>query len=149
MLRLAPADRGNIVLAGLLHDIGKLATPPAVLDATDVLTEYDNSVVRASVEHGEHLLQSCPTLHAVAPLVAAHLEWWNGSGYPRGLSGEQIPLGSRIVAIAHTYAARRCDGAITDSAAGLYSGAGTRFDPAIVDAAVGPRNPVNQFSRIM
>ena len=141
-LRLTPPERSRVALAGLLHDIGKLGLPRALLDIPAPLDERDNVNLRAHSHYGEQLLQRFAILDPVAPLVAAQQERWDGSGYPRGWSGEQIPLGSRIVAVAHAYDvlshthSRGAAGAACAIATGLRSAAGTRFDPTVVNAAI-------------
>lgn len=138
-LRLPPVDRSRIALAGLLHEIGKLTLPRSVLD--DPNGSQESEAVRAYVEKGEQMLRDLPTLTSVAPLVAAHQECWDGSGYPHGLRGEEIPLGSRIVAVAHAIESlpqARVNGNGLDRTAfsALRAGAGTRYDPSIVEVVV-------------
>jgi len=141
-LHLTPPERSRVALAGLLHDIGKLGLPRALLDIPAPLDERDKVDLRAHIHYGEQLLQRFAILDPVAPLVAAQHEWWDGSGYPRGWSGEQIPLGSRIVAVAKAYEglarthSRGAAGAASAIATGLRSAAGTRFDPTVVNAAI-------------
>jgi HD-GYP domain-containing protein (c-di-GMP phosphodiesterase class II) len=129
-----------VALAGLLHDIGTLGLPRALLDIPAPLDERDNAALRAHIHYGAQLLQRFAILDPVAPLVAAQHEWWDGSGYPRGWRGEQIPLGSRIVAVANAYdglSRTPCSGAGPSAiATGLRSAAGTRFDPTVVNAAI-------------
>lgn len=136
-LRLAPLDRGRVALAGLLHDVGKLAAPHTLLDPTE-----SHNVPREHVDDASQLLQSLPNLQSLAPLVAAHQEWWDGSGYPRGLRGTEIPLGSRIIAAADTYAMLRQE-QTPDGPRGtariaeeLRRVAGTRLDPDVAEAAI-------------
>jgi HD-GYP domain-containing protein (c-di-GMP phosphodiesterase class II) len=142
VLRLAPPERNRVALAGLLHDIGKLGLPRALLDLPAPLDEGHHADLRAHSHYGEQLLQRFAILAPVAPLVAAQHEWWDGSGYPRGWSGEQIPLGSRIVAVANAYdvlSHMHSSGtapAASAIATGLRAAAGTRFDPAVVHAAI-------------
>jgi diguanylate cyclase (GGDEF)-like protein len=133
-LRLAPVECNRVALAGLLHDIGKLGLPHALLANTHPLDERDNAHLRAHIHLGEQLLRRFAILDPVAPIIAAQQEWWDGSGYPRGLSGEEIPLGSRIVAVANAYDVLCC--VRSDVAAELHNGAGTQFDPTVVNAAM-------------
>ncbi len=139
-LHLPAVDRGRIALAALLHDMGKLSAPPSLLDDLDPLTEGQSEEARALVLQGEQLLRRIPALSALAPIVGAQLEWWDGTGHPRGLCDGEIPLGSRVIAVAHALAAlRRSNGMVSGKesvAAALRSGAGTRYDPAVVDAAM-------------
>lgn len=136
-LDLAPTERSHITLAGLLHDIGKLSASAVLLDGAAPYANGDDESLRGHILQGEQLLRSLPTLSIVAPIVGAQLEWWDGSGHPHGLHEEQIPLGSRIVAVAHAYL--RCRDAATNGSANLTAlrrEAGTHFDPAVVKAAV-------------
>lgn len=142
-LRLSPAERTRVALAGLLHDIGTLGDPPAdaTVDALDEHQEHSRGHTRA----GADLLRSIPTLSAVAELVAAHHEQWDGSGYPDGLRGEEIPLGSRVIATAETYDLLTRAFATSTHSGGkrkasalpaLRHASGTRLDPMVVTAAL-------------
>lgn len=136
-LGLAATERSHITLAGLLHDIGKLSAAPALLDSAAPYANGEDESLRVHILQGEQLLRNLPTLSVVAPIVGAQLEWWDGSGHPHGLHEEQIPLGSRIVAVAHAYL--RCRDASAHGSANLTAlrrEAGTHFDPAVVKAAV-------------
>jgi len=100
--------------AGLLHDIGKLTVPDTLLRKKEPLTADEYVLVQSHPRAGARLLESFPVLHGPAILIAHHHEHWNGSGYPFGLRGEMIPLGSRILAVADAFDA-------------LTSGHSTRF----------------------
>jgi len=89
--------------AARLHDIGKLAVPEAVMTKPSPLTTGEVAIMRRHVEAGAEILASTNTLRALAPVVFASHEWFNGGGYPRQISGEDIPLASRIVAICDAY----------------------------------------------
>jgi diguanylate cyclase (GGDEF)-like protein len=136
-----PRDAVELIAhAALLHDVGKLAIPAEILNKSGSL---DDAEWRTMAQHpviGEGILRRIPQLAPIAPIVRHEHEHWNGSGYPDGLSGTQIPLGSRIVLACDAYVAMitrrpyRRALARADAVAQLRAGAGTQFDPAIVDA---------------
>lgn len=144
-LRLAPAERARIAIAGLLHDIGLIAVPETApsnssADEAGSLSRHNGDEPPQHARVGEELLRGIPTLGSVAELVGAHHEWWDGTGYPRGLRGEEIPLGGRVVAVADAYdtlvrlaGGRRKAAAL---AATLRQAAGTRLDPGVVSEAL-------------
>jgi diguanylate cyclase (GGDEF)-like protein len=126
--------------AALLHDVGKLAIPPEILRKDGTLNDAEWQMV---VEHpviGEGILRRIPQLALLAPIVRHEHEHWDGSGYPDGLSGSQIPIGSRIILACDAYAAmitrrpyRRALHQL-DAVAELRARAGTQFDPEVVAA---------------
>lgn len=90
--------------AALVHDLGLVAVPTFILDKPhETLTPVEWERLRLHPYHAERILAHVPGLEPVAPLVAAHHERWDGQGYYRGLSGEQIPLGARIIAVADRF----------------------------------------------
>ena len=89
--------------AGLLHDIGKLTLPLNLLHKNGPLTADEYVLVQSHPRAGARLLESFTFLHGPAVLIAHHHEHWNGSGYPFGLRGEMIPLGSRILAVTDAF----------------------------------------------
>jgi putative nucleotidyltransferase with HDIG domain len=125
---------------GLLHDIGKIGTPHAILDKAGKLTTEEMHTMREHVEVGLRILEPIPGLGESLPIVAEHHEWFDGSGYPRGLAGEQISLYARIFAVADSYDAMTSDrpyrkGLPASEAVGMIRAkAGTQFDPAVVEA---------------
>lgn len=92
-------------LAAILHDIGKVAVPAAILNKPDRLTPEENAKVRLHAETGYEILQSLPFSGPVAEIVRQHHERYDGSGYPRGLTGEKILLEARILAVVDIYEA--------------------------------------------
>ncbi len=100
---LSPAHQNLIEEAALLHDIGKLAMPDGILLKGGPLTEEEKTVVRGHPLVGRDILNRIPALAAVAPIVAHHHEHYDGGGYPDGLSGENIPMGSRIVLVSDAF----------------------------------------------
>ncbi|MCS7315297.1 MAG: HD domain-containing phosphohydrolase [Bryobacterales bacterium] len=88
---------------GFLHDIGKVSVPDAILRKPGPLTEEEWRIMRAHTVHGEAICRPLKTLAPVLPIVRHHHERWDGSGYPDGLRGEQIPLLARILQIADIF----------------------------------------------
>jgi len=123
-----------------LHDVGKMAIPDAILLKTGPLDDDDWVFVRRHTLTGEWILSAAPALTTVAKLVRSTHERWDGAGYPDGLLGKRIPLEARIVAVCEAYAAMRAErpyrAALTheEALAELRAGAGSQFDPAVVDA---------------
>jgi diguanylate cyclase (GGDEF)-like protein len=126
-------------IAGLLHDVGQIGVPDAVLSKPEALTEQEREQVHEHVLLSKVIVQGLPNLQDVIDAVHSHHERWDGTGYPRGLSGEEIPLLGRALAIADAYAAmvreRPHSGALTRDQAlqELRRNAGTQFDPALVE----------------
>ncbi len=136
-----PADAVERVGHGaLLHDVGKLAIPQAILRKDGAL---DDDEWRVMAEHpvlGEGILRRLPQLASLASIVRHEHEHWDGTGYPDGLAAAQIPIGSRIILACDAYAAMtaarpyRLALERADAVAELRARAGTQFDPAVVDA---------------
>jgi len=124
----------------LLHDIGKIGIPDAILLKPGPLTPEEWKVMHTHPEIGRRLIERIPFLRGAVPIVYSHHEKWDGSGYPRGLGGEDIPLGARIFAVVDAFDAMTFDRpyskAITFDAAKaeIKRCAGTHFDPAVVEA---------------
>jgi diguanylate cyclase (GGDEF)-like protein len=126
--------------AAELHDIGKVGIPDAILDKPSTLSSEEWEFMRQHTILGERILSAAPALRPVATIVRASHERWDGRGYPDGLSGEQIPLAARIVAVCDAYDAitdNRCyrDARSEEEArAELLREAGGQFDPNVVAA---------------
>jgi HD-GYP domain-containing protein (c-di-GMP phosphodiesterase class II) len=137
---LAPADIRNVGVAAILHDVGKLEIPDEILTKTGRLTEDEFEIMKTHAAIGSELVASSPALRPAAPLVRGHHERWDGRGYPDRLSGEDIPLGARIVsvcdahdAMAHTRHYRRgMDDAKVRAI--LVENAGAQWDEHLVTA---------------
>ena len=127
-----------IQLAALLHDIGMLAVPEHILSKPAPLTDEEFETVRRHPKVGADLLKWVPFPLPVAPLIRGHHERWDGRGYPDGLSGAQIPIGARILAVAEMYDALTSDRpyhkAMSRDAATqlLTQEAGTGIDPTLI-----------------
>jgi putative nucleotidyltransferase with HDIG domain len=128
-----------IARGAFLHDIGKIATPDRILLKPGRLTPEEMAIMKQHCERGYEIVRKIPFLREAAEIVYAHQEQFNGNGYPRGLRGEEIPLGARIFAIADTLDAMTSDRpyrrAISFAAAKeeIVRCAGSQFDPQIVE----------------
>jgi putative nucleotidyltransferase with HDIG domain len=126
--------------AAFLHDIGKLAIPDKILRKPGALDDAEKVIMRTHCEIGYNMLTRIPFLRDAAEIVLAHHEFFDGTGYPRGLRGEQIPLGSRIISIANTLDAMLSDWPYRNAHPMLHGleeirrCAGTQFDPKIAEA---------------
>ena len=124
----------------LLHDIGKIGIPDAILLKPGPLTPEEWKVMRRHPEIGRRLIESIPFLREAVPIIYHHHERWDGSGYPLGLKGEDIPLGARIFAVVDAFDAMTYDRpyskaiAVEDAKAEIHRCAGTHFDPTVVQA---------------
>jgi HD-GYP domain-containing protein (c-di-GMP phosphodiesterase class II) len=126
--------------AALLHDIGKIAIDDHVLKKPGKLTPQEFEMIKKHPELGHRILSPITMLAPVAPMVLYHQEWFNGKGYPEGLSGEEIPLGARIVGLLDAWLAmtsiRPWRPALSKEEAmkEILKGSGTQFDPKVVEA---------------
>lgn len=139
-LGLPAYEQAVVCYSALLHDVGKIAVSDGVLNKPGPLLPEERDLMRAHVRVGHDLLLAVPALGPVADIVLHHHEWYDGRGYPDGLRGEQIPMAARIVAAVDAYCAmvtrRSYKEAYTDAhaRAELIAGAGTQFDPRVVEA---------------
>jgi HD-GYP domain-containing protein (c-di-GMP phosphodiesterase class II) len=130
----------EVARAAELHDVGKVAVPDAILDKPGPLEEDEWAFVRQHTLIGERILGAAPALRGAARIVRSSHERWDGTGYPDGLAGEDIPLGARVVSVCDAFDAltsgRPYRGAVDTPAAieQLRSGAGPQFDPRVVAA---------------
>jgi HD-GYP domain-containing protein (c-di-GMP phosphodiesterase class II) len=134
---LDESQRRTIHFGGLLHDIGKIRIDPAVLASADA-SQASRAELERHPTHGLEILHSITAWEDVLPVVHAHHERWDGKGYPRGLSGDDIPLGARIVSVAEAFDAMTRDtphGKRKTSAEALReleTCAGSQFDARVV-----------------
>src|SRR5467141_2755694 len=125
--------------AAFLHDIGKMAIPDGILRKPGPLDDTEKAIMRRHCEIGYNMLIRIPFLRDAAEIVLAHQEFFDGSGYPRGLKGEQIPLGARIFTIADSLDAMISDRPyrralpMSHAREEIKRCSGSQFDPAVVD----------------
>jgi diguanylate cyclase (GGDEF)-like protein len=131
-----------LVHAAALHDIGKIAIPDGLLDKPGELDPGERGFLRNHPLIAQRIISAAPSLSYAGHVVRSVQEHWDGSGYPDGLSGEAIPLTARIIAVCSAYqamtAARPNHNAMSDeqAVAELRRGAGTQFDPDLVEALI-------------
>ena len=139
-LGLTRQQRSDAEYGAVFHDIGKIAVPDAILHNTDDLTEDEWQVIRQHTVIGEQIIQPIGFLRGVSRIVRHSHEHWDGSGYPDGLAGEQIPIESRIVFACDAFDAmttkRTYQDAMTrdQAIARMQELRGVHFDPQVVDA---------------
>jgi diguanylate cyclase (GGDEF)-like protein len=144
------ADADTIRTAALLHDIGKMGIPDAVLNKPMALDPAEWALMREVPLAGERILRSVPGMGAAARIVRHVHERWDGSGHPDGLEGEQIPAGSRLIAICDAYHAmtspRPWRPALTHEQAvhEMLEGAGSQFGPEMVEVVASHVNGLRQ-----
>jgi putative nucleotidyltransferase with HDIG domain len=130
----------NVELGAVLHDIGKVRVPEAILNKPGPLTDEEWEVMRTHPEVGEQILRPIQSLQAILPIVRHHHERWDGTGYPDRLVGRAIPLGARIVAVCDAYRAMTEDRpyrkalAEAEARQELTDGVGSQFDGDCVEA---------------
>ncbi|MCL2485361.1 MAG: GAF domain-containing protein [Endomicrobia bacterium] len=141
-MHLPQAIVRHVEFAALMHDIGKIGIEDHILRKKGKLTSEEFEVIKKHPVIGNKIISPVAFLRPVAPMVLYHQEWYDGSGYPEGLIGEEIPLGSRIVAAIDAYDAMTSDRPYRKALPRDYAiselkkGAGTQFDPNVVDVFV-------------
>jgi HD-GYP domain-containing protein (c-di-GMP phosphodiesterase class II) len=142
-LGLPMEEQKGIKIAGMLHDIGKIGTPDAILKKPGLLTPEERAIMNQHASYSRSIISTLklPTeLTGLADDAAGHHEWWDGNGYPLKLKGEGIPLVSRVLAVADVFDAitskrhYRDAMPIDQALAIIRDGTGTHFDPACVQA---------------
>ena len=139
-LGLGAEERRQLELGALLHDVGKLAVPDRILTKPGPLNELERAAMRRHAASGERILAHILDLPDVLAVVRSHHECWDGSGYPDGKRGEEIPIAARIVAVADAFQAmieprpyrepRTREAALGE----LLAESGRQFDPRCVEA---------------
>src|ERR1700728_3673584 len=138
-LNLGPDQIEALRAAALLHDIGKLAVPEQIINKPGKLTPEEFEKMKVHPLVGAEILERVAFPYPVAPIVRSHHEAWDGSGYPDGLKGEEIPIGARILTVVDCFDALASDRpyrkamSLQEAMVLLKSKAGVQFDPAIVE----------------
>jgi putative nucleotidyltransferase with HDIG domain len=134
-----PREQINTIARGaFLHDIGKIAIPDKILNKPGKLEPDEFTIMKEHAYHGYQIVKKIPFLAEAAEIVYSHQEWFNGSGYPRGLRGEEIPLGARIFSVADTLDAITSDRiyrpkqTLHAAKVEINKWAGKQFDPEVV-----------------
>jgi len=137
---LSMEETGKLELAGLLHDIGMIGVSEEILNKTESLTQDEYESIKQHVNHGVRILEDIKQLKGVVEIIKFHHEKFDGSGYPYGLKGDEIPLNARIISIADAYDSMVSDrsyrGGLPHDVAltRIQEQAGRQFDPNVIEA---------------
>jgi HD-GYP domain-containing protein (c-di-GMP phosphodiesterase class II) len=138
-LGLSDEEIENVKYAGLLHDIGKIGVSELILNKPGRLTPSEFDEIKKHPSLGANIIADVPFLRPLVPMVLHHHEFYDGSGYPNGIKGEEIPFGARILSVADAYEAMTSDRpyrrSLSQQAALeiLVNGKGRQFDPLMVE----------------
>ena len=136
---LSEEDVMHVRRGALLHDIGKMVVPDAILHKPGPLTDDEWEIMRRHPENAREFLSKIEYLQPALDIPYCHHERWDGSGYPQGLAGDDIPMSARVFAVIDTYDALTSDRPYRaawperDAIAHIRAGAGSHFDPAVVE----------------
>jgi len=139
-LGLSTKEKHQLYLASMLHDIGKIGVPDDLLNRPGKLSDEEMERVRNHVQLGASMIEMLGEMHPIVPLIRHHHESWDGSGYPDGLKGEEIPLISRIVSVADMYDAMTSDRPYRkrrhqhEAVEEIKRCIGTKLDPRVAEA---------------
>ena len=139
-MALDPLSCTEVELVAVLHDVGKLAIDPRILDHRGPLDDIQRHIMRRHTIQGEEILCRTAALEHLGPIVRATHEWWDGCGYPDGLMGLEIPLEARIVSCADAYDAMVNDRSYRpafspeEACQRIEKDAGRQFDPVVAAA---------------
>jgi HD-GYP domain-containing protein (c-di-GMP phosphodiesterase class II) len=137
---LSEGEIENVKYAGLLHDIGKIGISEFILNKPSRLTPFEFDEIKKHPGLGAKIIADVPFLQPLVPFVLHHHEFFDGSGYPDGIAGENIPLGARILSVADVFEAMTSNRPYRKALGmdmvikALIAGKGTQFDPRLVDA---------------
>lgn len=139
-LGLSTIDIGKVELAGMLHDIGMIGVSDEILYKVDSLTQEEYDEIKKHITYSVKILEDIKQLKDVVEIIKYHHEKYDGTGYPFGIKGEDIPIGSRIIAIADAFDSiisnriYRNQTSHEQALEEIKKGAGTQFDPVVVKA---------------
>ncbi len=141
-LKMSDDEVKNIYWASILHDIGKIGISDRILQKKAILSDDDWVLIKMHPTIGSNIVSSIDAYPSLAPTISAHQEKYDGTGYPKGLSGKNIPLGARILGIADAYQAMTEDRYYREArtheeaVAELQKVKGTQFDPEVLDVFI-------------
>ncbi|MCK5654342.1 MAG: diguanylate cyclase, partial [Dehalococcoidia bacterium] len=147
---LAERELADLYAASLLHDVGKVGVPDAILTKPDALTKEEWEIIKKHSAEGARIVGYARELVALVPMIRHHHEFYDGTGHPNGLKGEEIPLGARIISVADAYdtmtTTRTYREVVSQQEAleELRRYAGTQFDPELVEALCRAMNEANR-----
>jgi putative nucleotidyltransferase with HDIG domain len=139
-LGVEASELWQLGIAARLHDVGKIGVPVEILNKPGPLDEHEWQLMRTHAELGADIVAKIPGLEPVARFVRYHHERWDGRGYPDGLRGPEIPLGSRVIGACDAFHAMTTDRpyrrrlSVDAALAELTAGSGEQFDPGVVAA---------------
>ncbi len=139
-LKLPEEDRLDLIYAAQLHDIGKIGISEQLLNKPGRLNVVEYETIKTHPSKGVKILEPLDFLGHLLPIIEAHHEWFDGSGYPRGLAGEKIPFLARIIAVCDTFDAMTSERSyrkplpLKIAIQEIKDGSGSQFDPDAVDA---------------
>lgn len=143
----------ELELFSMLHDIGKIGIDDRILNKPGKLNDIESFIMKKHPEIGYRIAMSSPELESVAEYILCHHEKWDGSGYPKGLMGEKIPLLSRILAVSDAFDAMTEDRiyrkamCVDDAIAEIKNNSGTQFDPHVVEVFVENYNQIENNTK--
>lgn len=150
-LELPPQMIQDLSAAALLHDIGKMAIPKRILNKPGKLNGFEFEIIKDHPKHGYQILKNVEQLKNVAEVILYHHEKFNGTGYPAGKKGEEIPLISQILAISDVFEAITSDRCYRkamsqeDALKIIVDGKGTCFNPLLVDTFLAIKQVASEF----
>lgn len=141
-LNLPEEELETLRVAGVFHDIGKISTTDEILKKTDKLSGQEYEIIKQHPLKGAHILSAVSMFEDAVPIVKCHHEWFDGTGYPYGIKGEEIPYLGRILSVADAFDAMtstrhyRSKLDLSNAKEQLVKGAGTQFDKTVTDMFV-------------
>ena len=139
-LGLSTIDVGKVELAGMLHDIGMIGVSDEILYKVDSLTQEEYDEIKKHITYSVKILEDIKQLKDVVEIIKYHHEKYDGTGYPYGIKGEDIPIGSRIIAVADAFDSvisnriYRNKVEYAEALEKIKAGSGTQFDPVVIKA---------------